>query len=78
MSVEYQRMMRNLHPQLLFYRFLNLQKAWVTELHDGLRLQVDEVVVLAELVGSFVLSAVVSKLVLDDQAAVKQQLDGII
>ena len=70
--------MRNLYPQLLFYRFLDLQKARVAELHDGFSLQVDEVVVLAELVGAFVLSAVVPKLVLDDQATVEQQLDGII
>ena len=70
--------MCNLHPQLLFYRFLDLQKARVAELHDGFRLQVDEVVVLAELVRAFVLSAVVPKLVLDDQATVELQLDGII
>ena len=70
--------MCNLNPQLFFYRFLNLQKAWVAKLHDAFRLNVDEVVVLAELVGAFVLCAVVPKLVLDDQTTVEQQVDGII
>ena len=35
-------------------------------------------VVLAELVGAFVLGAIVPKLVLDDQPAVQQPVDGII
>ena len=70
--------MRNLHPQLLFYRFLDLQKARVAKLHDGFGFQVDEVVVLAELVGAFVLSAVVPKLVLDDKPTVQKEINGIV
>ena len=70
--------MRNLNTQLLLNRPLNLQQSRVAKLHDGLRLQVDEMVVLTELVGAFVLRAVVSKLVFDDQTAVEQQVDGII
>ena len=35
-------------------------------------------VVLAELVGAFILRAVVPKLVLDDQAAVEQEVDGVV
>ncbi len=62
--------MRNLNTQLLLDGALDFQQARVAELHDGFRLQVDEMVVLAELVGAFVLCTVVSKLVLDDQATV--------
>ena len=70
--------MRNLNTQLLLDRPLNLQQSRVAELHHSFRLQVDEMVVLAELVGALVLCAVMPKLVLDDQAAVEQQVDGII
>ena len=70
--------MRNLNTQLFFNRTLDFKEAWVTELHNGLRLQVDEMVMLAELVGAFVLRAVVSELVFDDQTAVEQQVDSII
>ena len=64
--------MRNLNTQLLLNRPLDLKQSRVTKLHDGFRLQVDEMVMLAELVGAFVLRAVVPELVLDDQAAVEQ------
>ena len=64
--------MRDFNAQLFFYRPLYLKQAWVAKLHDGLRLQIDEMVVLAELVGALVLRAVVPKLVLDDQTAVEQ------
>ena len=64
--------MRNLNAELFLNRALDLKQTWVAELHDGLRLQVDEVVMLAEFVGAFVLRAVVPKLVLDDQAAVEK------
>ena len=70
--------MRYLHTQLFFNRPLDFKQAWVTKLHHRLRLQVNEMVVLAELVGAFVLRAIVSELVLDDQAAVQKQVDGII
>ena len=70
--------MRNLNTQLLLDGSLNLQQSRVAEFHDAFRLQVDEMVVLAELVGSFVLRAVVPKLVLDDQTAVQEQVDSII
>ena len=70
--------MRNLNTQLLFNRPLDFKETRVTELHDGLRLQVDEMIVLAELVGALVLRTVVSKLMLDDQSAVEQEVDGII
>ncbi len=70
--------MRNLNTQLLLNRPLDLQQSRVAKLHDGLRLQIDEMVVLTELVGAFVLRAVVPKLMLDDQAAVQEQIDSII
>ena len=70
MSVKNQRMMRNLNPQLLLNRSLDLKQTRVAKLHDGLRLQVDEMVVLAELVGALVLCAVVPKLVFDDKPTV--------
>ena len=70
--------MRNLHPQLLLNRTLYFKQSRVTKLHHGFRLQVDEMVVLAELVGAFVLCAVVPELVLNDQSAVQQQVDSII
>ena len=70
--------MRNLNTQLLLNRPLNLQQSRVAKLHDGLRLQVDEMVVLTELVGAFVLRTVVPELMLDDQTAVEQQVDSII
>ena len=70
--------MRNLNPQLLFTRLLDFKQARVAELHDLFRLDVNEMVVLAELVGTLVLRAVVPKLVLNDQSAVQQQVDGII
>ena len=71
-------MMRNLNAQLLFNRPLDFKQTRVAELHYSLRLQVDEMVVLAELVWAFVLRAVVPELVLDDQTAVEQQVDSII
>ena len=64
--------MRNLNAQLLFNRPLDFKQARVAELHNRLRFQVDEMVVLAKLVGAFVLRAIVSELVLDDQTAVQQ------
>ena len=64
--------MRNLNTQLFLDGTLDLEQARVAKLHDGFRLQIDEMVVLAELVGAFVLCAVVPKLVFDDQAAVEQ------
>ena len=64
--------MCNLNTQLLLNRPLYLKQSRVAKLHDGLRLQVDEMVVLTELVGAFVLRTVVPELVLDDQAAVEQ------
>ena len=70
--------MRNLNTQLLLNRPLYLQQSRVAKLHDGLRLQVDEMVVLTELVRAFVLRTVVPELVFDDQTAVEQQVDGII
>ena len=70
--------MRNFNTQLFLNGALDLKQAWVAKLHDGLRLQVDEMVVLAELVGALVLRAVVPELVLDDQAAFEQQVDSII
>ena len=70
--------MRDLNTKLFLNRPLDFKQTRVTKLHDVFRLQVDEMVVLAELVGAFVLRAVVSKLVLDDKAAVQKQVDGII
>ena len=70
--------MRNLNTQLLLNRPLDLKQSRVAKLHDGLRLQVDEMVVLTELVGAFVLRTVVPELMLDDQTAVEQQVDSII
>ena len=71
-------MVRDFHAELLLDRALYLQQARVAEFHDLFRLDVYEMVVLAELVGTLVLRAVVPKLVLDDQPAVQQQVDGII
>ena len=70
--------MRNLNTQLFFDRLLDFKQSRVAELHDGLRFQIDEMVVLAKLVGAFVLRAVVPKLVLNDQTAVQEQVDSII
>ena len=70
--------MRNLNPQLLLDGALDLKQTRVTELHDSLRLQVDEMVMLAELVGALVLCAVVSKLVLDDKPTVQKEINGIV
>ena len=70
--------MRNLNTQLFLNRLLDFKQARVAELHDGLRLQINEMVVLAEFVGTFVLRAVVPKLVLDDQATVQKQVNSII
>ena len=70
--------MRYLNTQLLLNGALYFKQARVTEFHHLLRLHIDEMVVLAELVGAFILRAVVSELVLDDQAAVQEQVDSII
>ena len=64
--------MRDFNAQLFFNGPLDFKQTRVAELHDGLRLDVDEVVVLAELVGALVLRAVVPELVLDDQATVQE------
>ena len=70
--------MRDLNPQLLFDGALDFKQTRVAKFHDGFRFHVDEMVVLAELVGTLILRAVVPKLMLDDQAAVEQKVDGII
>ena len=70
--------MRNLNTQLFLNRPLDFKQTRVAEFHDGLCLQVDEMVVLAKLVRALVLCAVVPKLVLYDQPAVEQQVDSII
>ena len=70
--------MRNLNTQLLFNGSLDFKQSWVAKLHDLFRLNVDEMVVLAELVRAFILRAVVPKLVLDDQPTVQKQVDGIV
>ena len=70
--------MRDLNAQLFFNGSLDFKQAWVAELHNLFCLQVDEMVVLAELVGTLVLCAIVPELVLDDQAAVQKQVDGVI
>ena len=70
--------MRNLNTQLFLDGALDFEQTRVAKLHDGFRFHVDEMVVLAELVGTLVLRAVVSKLVLDDQTAVEQQVNSII
>ena len=64
-------MVRDLHAKLLLNRLLDFEQAGVAKFHDILRLHVDEVVVLAEFVGAFVLCAVVTKLVFDDQTTVQ-------
>ena len=64
--------MCNLNAELFLDGTLDLKQAWVAKLHDSLRFQVDEMVVLAELVRALVLCAVVPELVLDDQTAVEQ------
>ena len=78
MAVKNQRMMRYFHPKLLLNRSLDFKQTRVTKLHDGLRLQVDEMVVLAEFVGALVLCAVVPKLVLDDKPTVQEEVDGVV
>lgn len=70
--------MRNLHAKLFLNRLLDFEQTWVTKFHHAFGVEVDKVVVLAELVGAFVLCTVVPKLVLDDQAAIQQQLDGVV
>ena len=70
--------MRNLNTQLFLNRSLDLQQTRVAELHDGFRLQIDKMVVLAELVGTFILCAVVAELVLDDQTAVQKQVNSVV
>ena len=64
--------------QLLLDGPLDFKQSRVAKLHHGLGLQVDEMVVLAEFVGAFILRTVVPKLVLDDQTAIQHQLDGVI
>ena len=64
--------MRNLNTQLLLDGTLDFKQARVAKLHHLFRFHVDKMVVLAEFVGTFVLRAVVPKLVLDDQTAVEQ------
>ena len=70
--------MRNLNTQLFFDRPLDFEQARVTEFHDALRLQIDEMVVLAEFVGALVLCAVVPKLVFDDKPTVQEEVDGVV
>ena len=62
--------MRNLNTQLLLDGALDFKQTRVAKLHDLFRFHVDEVVVLAEFVGAFVLCAVVPELVLDDKPTV--------
>ena len=70
--------MRDLHAKLLLDGALDFEQARVAKLHDLFRLKVDEMVVLAELVGALVLCAVVPELVLDDQGTIQEQVDGVV
>ena len=71
-------MLRDFHAELLLDGLLNLQQSGIAVFQHFSCVQIDVMVMLAELVGTLVLSAVVPKLVLDDQAAVEQKVDGII
>ena len=62
--------MRNLNTQLFLNGALDFKQTGVAKLHDLFRFHVDEMVVLAELVGAFVLRTIVPKLVLDDKPTV--------
>ena len=70
--------MCNLHAKLFLDGALDFQQARVAKLHHVFCLNINEMVVLAELVGTLVLCAIVPKLVLDDQAAIQKQVDSII
>ena len=70
--------MCNLNAELFLNGTLDFKQPRVAKLHYRLRFDVNEMVVLTEFVRAFVLCAVVAKLVLDDQTAVQQQVDGVV
>lgn len=70
--------MRDFNAKLFLYSALYLPKAWVAKLHHLLGFRIDEMVVLPILVRLLVLSAVVPKLVLNNQPAVEEQVDGVV
>lgn len=70
--------MGDLHTEFFLNGLLDLQQPRIAILHDFPGVEVDEMVVLAELVRTFVLGTVMAKLVLDHQIAVQQQLNGVV
>ena len=71
-------MVCHLNAELFLDGFLDVLKPGVAILQHLSCVEVNEMVVLPELVGTFILCAVVPELVLDHQIAVEQQLDGVV
>ena len=59
-------MVCDFHVKFFFDGLLNLQKPWVTIFQHLPAVQVNEMIVLAELVRTLILCAVVPELMLDD------------
>ena len=70
--------MRDHYPQILFDGLLDFQQSGIAVLQHFSGVQIDEMVMLPELVRTFVLGAVVAELVFDHQIAVQEQLDGVV
>ncbi len=70
--------MRDFHTQLPLDGLLDFQQSGIAVLHYLAGVEIHKMVVLAELVRTLVLCAVVAELVLDYQIAVQQQLDGVV
>ena len=66
------------HSQLPFDGLLDFQQSRVAILHHLAGVKVHKMIMLAELVGTFVLGAIVSELVFDHQVAVQTQFDGVV
>jgi hypothetical protein len=59
-------------------RIYNFMDPWIAEFNDFPGFNINKMIVLAAMVGSFKLCNVFAELMFDDQVAIEQQFNGII
>jgi hypothetical protein len=77
-SVEGKGVMGDPDAKFFLYRFFDLLNTGITKFQDLSVININEMIMLFEPVRFFELSAVVSKLVLCNKIAIKEQFDGIV
>lgn len=77
-TVKSQGMMRNFDIQCFFNKFPYLFDPWISKLHYFAGFSVNKMIMFLEFVRPLKLGAIITKLMLGNQAAIQQQFDRII